>query len=169
MISRDGKQYSWFTPKKNYIQWNKQQWHFVNGIVAITDLKCCILSGPPCIMNCKLQQMLCSNESHAPSKLLVKLDLFFTVQFTMNLVLVIAWSCGSPTCFQCATSPTTTSTLIGSTSLSSFHCEDTRVQGSANARRMPEMIAHLTWMIYLLGQSRARAHHALQLRIMKLV
>ena len=50
--------------------------------------------------------------------------------------------------------------------LSSFPCEDTRVQGSANARRMPAMIAHLTWMIYL-GQS--RAHHALQPQIIKLV
>ena len=50
-------------------------------------------------------------------------------------------------------------------SLSSFPCEDMRVQGSANTRHMPEMIAHLTWMIYL-GQSRARAHHALQPRIM---
>ena len=49
-----------------------------------------------------------------------------------------------------------------------FPCENMRVQGSANARRMPVMIAHLTWMIYL-GQSRARAHHALQPRIMKLV
>ena len=35
-------------------------------------------------------------------------------------------------------------------------------------RRMPAMIAQLTWMIYL-GQSRARAHHALQPRIMKLM
>ena len=50
-------------------------------------------------------------------------------------------------------------------SLSPFPYEDMRVQGSANTRRMPEMIAHLTWMIYL-GQSRARAHHALQPRIM---
>ena len=50
-------------------------------------------------------------------------------------------------------------------SLSSFPCEDMRVQGSANTRHMPEMIAHLTWMMYL-GQSRARAHHALQPRIM---
>ena len=48
-------------------------------------------------------------------------------------------------------------------SLSSFPCEDMRVQGSANTRRMPGMSAHLTWMIYL-GQSRARAHHALQPR-----
>ena len=58
--------------------------------------------------------------------------------------------------------------LSNTTSLSSFPCEDLRVQGSANARRMPAMIAHLTWMIYL-GQSRAHAHHALQPRIMKLV
>ena len=58
--------------------------------------------------------------------------------------------------------------LSNTTSLSSFPCEDMCVQGSANARRMPAMIAHLTWMIYL-GQSRARAHHALQPRIMKLV
>ena len=35
-------------------------------------------------------------------------------------------------------------------------------------RRMPEMIAHLTWMIYL-GQSRARAHHALQPQIMNML
>ena len=55
--------------------------------------------------------------------------------------------------------------LSNTTSLSSFPYEDTRVQGSANAPRMPEMSAHLTWMIYL-GQSRARAHHALQPRIM---
>ena len=34
-------------------------------------------------------------------------------------------------------------------SLSSFPYEDMRVQGSANTRRMPEIIAHLTWMIYL--------------------
>ena len=39
--------------------------------------------------------------------------------------------------------------LSNTTSLSSFPCEDTRVQGSANARHMPAMIAHLTWMIYL--------------------
>ena len=58
--------------------------------------------------------------------------------------------------------------LSNTTSLSSFHCEDMRVRGSANTWRMPAMIAHLTWMIYL-GQSRARAHHALQPRIMKLV
>ena len=58
--------------------------------------------------------------------------------------------------------------LSSTTSLSSFPCEDARIQGSANARRMPAMIAHLTWMIYL-GQPRARAHHALQPRIMKLV
>ena len=51
--------------------------------------------------------------------------------------------------------------LSNTTSLSSFPCEDMRVQGSANARRMPAMIAHLTWMIYLC-QSRARAHYALQ-------
>ena len=53
-------------------------------------------------------------------------------------------------------------------SLSSFPYEDMRVQGSANTRRrgrMPEMIAHLTWIISR-GQSRARAHHALQPRIM---
>ena len=50
-------------------------------------------------------------------------------------------------------------------SLSAFPYEDTRVQGSANTWRMPEMIAHLTWMIYP-GQSRTRAHHALQPRIM---
>ena len=58
--------------------------------------------------------------------------------------------------------------VILSQTLSSFPCEDTHVQGSANARRMPAIIANLTWMIYL-GQSRARAHHALQPRIMKLV
>ena len=58
--------------------------------------------------------------------------------------------------------------LSNTTCLSSFPFEDTRVQGSGNARRMPAMTVHLTWMIYL-GQSRARAHHALQLRIMKLV
>ena len=58
--------------------------------------------------------------------------------------------------------------LSNTTRLSSFHCKDTRVQGSANAQRMPAMIAHLTWMNYL-GHSRARAHHALQPRIMKLV
>ena len=50
--------------------------------------------------------------------------------------------------------------LSNTTSLSSFVCEDTPVQGSANARRMPAMIAHLTWMNYL-GQSRAHAHYAL--------
>ena len=55
--------------------------------------------------------------------------------------------------------------LSNTTSLPSFLCEDMRIHGSANTRRMPEMIAHLTWMIYL-GQSRARAHHALQPRIM---
>ena len=58
--------------------------------------------------------------------------------------------------------------LSNTTSLSSFPCEGMRVQGSANTRRMPAMIAHLTWMIYL-GQSRARAHHALQPRITNLV
>ena len=58
--------------------------------------------------------------------------------------------------------------LSNTTSLSSFPCEDMRVQGSANVRRMPAMIAHLTWMIYL-GQSRACAHHTLQPRMMKLV
>ena len=58
--------------------------------------------------------------------------------------------------------------LSNTITLSSFPCEDMRVKGSANARRMPAMIAHLTWMIYL-GQSRAHAHHALQPQIMKLV
>ena len=53
--------------------------------------------------------------------------------------------------------------LSNTTSLSHFPCEDTRVQGSANAQRMPEMIAHLTWMNYL-GQSCACAHHALIMR-----
>ena len=55
--------------------------------------------------------------------------------------------------------------LSNTASLSAFLYEDTCVQGSANAPRMPAMSAHLTWMIYL-GQSRARAHHALQPRIM---
>ena len=49
--------------------------------------------------------------------------------------------------------------LSNTTSLSSFPCEDMHVQGSATARRVQAMIAHLTWMIYL-GQSCARAHHA---------
>ena len=59
-------------------------------------------------------------------------------------------------------------TLSNTTKVSSSPCKDTRVQGSANVRRMPAMIAHLTWMIYQ-GQSRTCAHHALQPRIMKLV
>ena len=43
--------WSWchFTREKKSTQWNKQQWHFVNDIVEITDHWCCVLSGPICM------------------------------------------------------------------------------------------------------------------------